>query len=100
MTMLRQSLPYRSLGGWSAALLLAACTSSTEPRPITQLPRALTSAEQALISQSNDFAFSLFREVDNRRQSADANTFISPLSASMALGMTMNGASGSTLDAM
>ena len=100
MTMLRPSLAYRSLGGWSAALLLAACSSSTEPRPITRLPRLLTAAEQALITRSNDFAFSLFREVDGRRQAADANTFISPLSASMALGMTMNGAAGSTLDAM
>ena len=96
----RPSLPYRPLGGWCAALLLAACSSSTEPRPITQLPRALTSAEQTLITQSNGFAFSLFRAVDDRRPVADANTFISPLSASMALGMTMNGAAGSTLDAM
>ncbi|HEX5437190.1 MAG TPA: serpin family protein [Gemmatimonadaceae bacterium] len=84
----------------TAALLLAACDSATAPSgPITHLPRALTASEQSLISGSNDFAFSLFREID-KRAPAESNIFISPLSASMALGMTMNGAAGSTLDAM
>ncbi|GAI83744.1 unnamed protein product, partial [marine sediment metagenome] len=40
----------------------------------------------------------LFREVV--RQEADKNIFISPLSVSMALGMTANGAADSTLAAM
>lgn len=44
------------------------------------------------------FAFSLLRQVAG--ETPDSNLFLSPLSASMALGMTMNGAEGSTLDAM
>ncbi|HET7565066.1 MAG TPA: serpin family protein [Gemmatimonadaceae bacterium] len=87
----------------SAALLLATCAAcsdgATAPKPITQLPRALTAAEQQVISGSNDFAFGLLREID-RRSSPDANIFISPLSASMALGMAVTGAAGSTLDSM
>jgi serine protease inhibitor len=66
--------------------------------PLTQLPRALTASEQEVIRASNRFAFDLLREVE-RRDSA-SNVFLSPLSASMALGMTMNGARGETFTAM
>lgn len=66
--------------------------------PLTALPRALTAGESALIRGSNAFAFALLREVDAIE--AGANHFISPLSASLALGMTANGASGTTLDEM
>ncbi|HWG53608.1 MAG TPA: serpin family protein [Gemmatimonadaceae bacterium] len=84
----------------AAALLLAACSmDSTAPGPISALPRALTSGEQSLISASNSFAFSLLRQL-NHDTPPDSNIFISPLSASMALGMTMNGAAGTTLDSM
>jgi serine protease inhibitor len=51
-----------------------------------------------MISASNGFAFALLREA-NASGPGD-NVFISPLSASMALGMTMNGAAGTTLDEM
>lgn len=81
------------------ALPLAACSDTPSgPSPITELPRALSVTEQAVIDGSNSFAFDLFREV----AAADAgeNIFISPLSASMALGMTMNGARGETFEAM
>jgi serpin B len=82
-----------------AALLLAACAeSATAPRPIASLPRELSAAEQEVIAASNGFAFDLLRQVSRARP--DDNVFLSPLSASMALGMTMNGARGSTFDAM
>lgn len=83
-----------------AAILLAlACSDSpTAPGPITQLPRQLTAAELGVIAASNSFAFGLLREVN--RAHADSNVFLSPLSASMALGMTVNGAAGTTLDSM
>lgn len=85
---------------------LGACSDSTgpggdgddEPEPITALPRALTAAEQTVITQSTAFGLELI----GRSAAADdrANVVLSPLSASMALGMTLNGAAGSTFDAM
>lgn len=83
-----------------AALLTGACSDVAGPdvEPITELPRALSMSEQAIISASNVFGLDLFARVaaaDTR-----ANVVLSPLSASMALGMTLNGANGSTFDAM
>jgi serpin B len=82
--------------------MLGACDSINGPgkagEPLKELPRALTAAEQGLIAGSNQFAFGLLREVD--RADTSSNVFVSPLSASMALGMTMNGARGTTLDEM
>lgn len=92
----------RMSGLLAAVAVVAACSDATGPsgraRRITELPRALSSGEQAVISASNAFGFNLLRELDRTR--ADSNIFMSPLSASMALGMTMNGASGQTFDEM
>jgi len=101
MTLSRQSGLTRSTLMLAASFALGACgqsSSPTAPTPITQLPRAITANEQQLITQSNGFAFSLLRQVAG--ETPNSNVFLSPLSASMALGMTMNGAEGSTLDAM
>lgn len=62
-------------------------------RPKT-LPRALTSAEEILISSGNEFSFNIFRQIVASEE--EKNIFISPLSISMALGMTLNGAEGTT----
>jgi len=85
--------------------LLPACDSllgpggdPTPPAPITELPRSLTSAEVAAIGASNAFGFDLLREMT--RETPDKSLFLSPFSASMALGMTMNGAEGTTWEAM
>ena len=51
-----------------------------------------------MVSASNTFGFSLLRAVN--ATFADSNVFLSPLSASMALGMTMNGAVGATFNEM
>jgi len=59
-----------------------------------ELPRALTSSEQAVIRSGNAFSFNIFDKVVTAEE--DKNVFISPLSISMALGMTLNGAAGST----
>jgi serine protease inhibitor len=68
------------------------------PARLDALPRPLSDGEQAIVAAANDFSFSLFRTVNAAQR--DANVFISPLSASMALGMTMNGAAGATYDQM
>jgi serpin B len=71
---------------------------ATRRGAITALPRVLAEAESKIIAGSNDFAFDLFRTVNLAQRKT--NVFISPLSASMALGMTANGASGATYDEM
>jgi serpin B len=85
-------------------LLVGAYGDPTAPAPdaapavIEELPRALSGSERALIEASNAFSMDLLREVDTRDTAA--NVFLSGLSASMALGMTLNGAAGATWDAM
>jgi hypothetical protein len=46
----------------AVAVVASACSEATAPgTPITDLPRALSASETALISGSNAFAFDLFR---------------------------------------
>ncbi len=91
---------FRLLPPFAVALLLASCDAIFGPGddPITGLPRELSIAEGKLIEADNRLAFKLFREVSE--QAADSNVFISPLSVAMALGMTYNGAAGTTQEAM
>ncbi len=83
-----------------AGLGFIRCTSPTESDSpdYSTLPRALTAQELELAASADRFGLKLFREVV--RQQPDSNIFISPLSVSMALGMTANGAASSTLDSM
>ncbi|MFC1725516.1 serpin family protein [candidate division KSB1 bacterium] len=78
------------------------CSDEKNPLDIQKkekgLPRELTSSEISLITSGNQFSFNIFKETVNAEQ--DKNIFISPLSISMALGMTYNGAGGTTEEAM
>lgn len=80
-------------------LVLGGCGTSTEPQSppplLTKLPRALSPAELRIVEGANAFTFALLREA-TRTLRPDSNAFLSPLSASMALGMTLNGANGET----
>ena len=60
------------------------------------IPVELKKAEK--VARDNAFTFDLLRAV--RKHTTDANVFISPLSVSMALNMTLNGAVGATADEM
>ena len=101
--------------GLLALLVAAGCKSDgdgpiPEPKPkptpgatvdttrhITPVvPVELKKAEK--VARDNAFTFDLLRAV--RKHSTDANVFISPLSVSMALNMTLNGAVGATADEM
>jgi len=88
------------LGG--VLLFALGCSSPSDPdlapTPITELPRALTPTEASLSGAGNRFALDLLRGVAAAEESG--NLFLSPLSASMALGMAMAGAEGSTFDQM
>jgi serpin B len=65
---------------------------------IEGLPRPLDVSEQKVVEGNNRFGFDLLRELN--AEDPDSNIFISPLSASMALGMTLNGAATTTYEAM
>ncbi len=80
---------------FSAAL--SACHSATDVLP-TEPPRAFTADELRVSSANTSFGLRLFSATAG---SASApNVMVSPLSASMALGMTANGAQGETLSQM
>jgi len=95
-------LSRRSLLFAGLVVVSSACTDPSGPGPaparIAALPRPLSSTEQATITASNAFGFNLLREVNPAF--AGSNVFLSPLSASMALGMAMNGAVGPTFEEM
>lgn len=99
---MRPSCP-RAVGAATLLAVLAACGSGTGPSDgppplLTELPRPLTAAESGIAAAVNEFSFRLLRAA--QAQDPAATIFLSPLSASMALGMTMNGADGSTLAQM
>lgn len=77
-------------------ILAFSCTQSPEPEDTP--PRPPTDMERSLAKASGSFGLSLFRQVSTAEPAT--NMFISPLSVSLALGMTLNGAAGSTYDSM
>ncbi len=79
------------------SLLFLTCSKDMSPIVAGNV-RPLTPLEKRLVHSSNDFGFNLFKEVV--REDTSQNIFVSPLSVSMALGMTVNGANGETERAM
>jgi serine protease inhibitor len=80
-------------------IIVLGCRDLGTPSELQQgQSRPLTSLEKSLVASDNAFGFTLFSSVN--RMEAGRNLFISPVSVSMALGMTMNGARGTTRDAM
>ncbi len=77
---------------------MGACTSDQEtPKPLTEEP-PITLKKEEKVAKDNAFAFDLMRIT--RKHATETNVFISPLSVSMALNMTLNGAVGTTADEM
>ena len=79
-------------------ILLWQCSENPATSPPGSQSIDLSQAEKALIESDNEFGLKLFREINAIQ--GDSNIFISPLSISMALGMTLNGADGGTQEAM
>ena len=79
------------------SLFVSQCSKGPAEPSNTQI-RDLTSMEKALVEADNHFGLKLFREINEGEK--DKNVFISPLSISMALDMTLNGAAGETKQAM
>jgi serine protease inhibitor len=83
-----------------AALLVAACATDRLVAPLDPLEpqRALTADERVVAGSSMAFGLRLLQQL--HAGEAEANLLLSPLSASMALGMALSGARGETYDAM
>jgi len=100
--MARLSTLSRTAALAAGVAVFSGCSSNSaepQPRPArTDLPRALTAQEQQVQTAANAFSFALWRKLNVARP--DSNIFASPLSASFALGMTLNGAGGTTFDEM
>jgi serpin B len=83
-------------------IVFASCHKDTRVNPKNLGPGidlVLSSTEQQNAAADNAFTFNLFKAVQTTNTGGN-NLFISPLSVSMALGMTANGANGGTLDAI
>jgi len=80
------------------SFLLLQCTRDFSVQPIKGQVRQLTPLEKQVVESDNAFGLKLFKELI--KAEPDKNVFISPLSVAMALGMTYNGAAGSTEEAM
>src|ERR1035437_8010506 len=78
-------------------LLTASCTNQNDPKTqitVNAKPITMTVSMEKRVSQDNDFAFDLLKKTIT--YSGETNVFVSPLSVSIALGMTWNGANGTT----
>ena len=73
--------------------LFGSCKNTNEPVETAQTME-LTQVQKMKASQDNDFAFELMKQT--LANTDEKNVFISPLSVSIALGMTWNGAVGNT----
>jgi serine protease inhibitor len=87
----------------SVGILSLQCTDKPVSAPTQPAGRrspmdVIIRSKDSLVESSNKFGLKLFREINAAQ--GDSNIFISPLSVSMALGMTYNGANGGTRAAM
>lgn len=83
------------------ALLISAALLQCTKNPVSTEDEVVPESNwyaKGLVESDNKFGIKLFKEIV--KEQGDTNIFISPLSVSMALGMTYNGADGSTKDAM
>lgn len=86
----------------TGSLGIASCSDPIGSEPVTKieaLPRALTDSEREVIEAGSSFAFDFLVRVA-ASEDPGTNLFVSPLSASMALGMALAGADGGTYAAM
>ncbi len=80
------------------AIALMQCTTRNPVSTDQEESQGSTSYARGLVESDNRFGIKLFKEIV--KEEGDANIFISPLSVSVALGMTYNGANGATKEAM
>ncbi len=83
------------------SVFLYSCDNATSPKDkdTAKQIRELSASEKQIVESNKKFGLNLFKKVVVQEDKAK-DIFISPLSVSMALGMTLNGANGTTYDAM
>ena len=101
---------WRYLAAVTLLSAAAACGdgSAAGPEPagkadsLTALPRTLTATEQQGVAGVNAFAYTLLKQAASPSAASGQarNLLLSPLSVQVALGMTMNGAAGTTFTQM
>lgn len=80
-------------------VVLSAAGCETSSQFNDEIPvRELTRSEKQIVASADNFALKIFKNI--AVSESGKNVFISPLSISMALGMTLNGADGTTYEAM
>jgi len=79
-------------------MVLIRCSGDTVVTPGARQQITLSPVDAEIIQANNRFGFELMRRLPE--VATDSNVVISPLSISMALGMTLNGADGTTFDSM
>lgn len=77
---------------------LTGCSENTIEPDDGSLPRALTYSEKEILASTENFGLKVFKELAMAER--ETNIFISPLSISLALSMTINGAGGNTYNEM
>lgn len=83
-----------------AAMFSTSCKKNSDDNlPKDPVPIQMNASQVSVVNNSNSFAFDIFRNVVESEQ-AGKNIMISPLSISVALSMTANGAAGETRTAM
>jgi serine protease inhibitor len=82
-----------------AAGFLISCSKSEDNLPKDPVPVILTQDQVSVVESGNSFAFDIFKTI-LQGAGENENVIISPLSISSALSMALNGASGSTRQAM
>lgn len=99
----REMLIQAIVGGSMAGLGLSGCSKNQNagaesPHHVEQINGRNTVMEKFVAEADNSFGINLLQEA--WKEQPNANLFLSPLSIAQALQMTLNGAKGSTLEAM
>ena len=86
--------------GVTIAVTFSGCSDEESgPKPKEFEPIPISRSKKTIVRADNNFAYKFFEAVDERAAEHE-NYVMSPLSVSMTLAMTANGASGETLDEM
>ena len=95
----KQRITKTLLGLLCPVLLLSGCDElSLDMFDNKEIAPAIGSVDDSVVAANTQFGFNLFNDI--RKTEQNKNIFISPFSISIALAMTLNGASGETEQAM